>query len=112
MAALPTFVEHDILAIDAARGIIYQSFDDFWTRRMEPMQFIESSAQGVFAAVREKLRERAKEQFALFCQHRLTAMEERQQLPAHQNPDGCSGSPQAGELSDFTSPFASETLHD
>lgn len=98
MAALLTFVEHDILAIDASRGITYQSFDDFWSLRMEPMQFIAGDAKGPFAHLREKLKDRAREQFALFSQHRLTAVEERQNLPtAHQNPDGCGGSPQAGQ---------------
>lgn len=111
-----TFVEYDILAQDTSRGIIYQSFDDFWQRRMEPMQFIAAEAQGPFAHLREKLRERAKEQFALFCQHRLTAVEERQQLPAHQNPDGCGGLPQAGGASPCHRPEACfstfENIHD
>jgi hypothetical protein len=91
-----TFVEHDILVLDATRGISYQSFDDFWEHRMEPMQFIAPDAQGVLAVVREKLRERAKEQFALFCQHRLTPAEEVQQLPTIHS-DGCGSQPQAGE---------------
>lgn len=73
-----TFVEHDILALDAARGITYQSFDDFWSRRMEPMQFIKQDATGVFAEVRKNLRARAQEQFALFHQHRLTTSEKMQ----------------------------------
>jgi len=73
-----TFVEHDILQLDADRGITYQSFDDFWERRMEPMQFIAPDAKGPLAHLRELLRARAKEQFALFCQHRLTPIEEGQ----------------------------------
>lgn len=97
-----TFVEHDILALDAARGITYQSFEDFWERRMEPMQFISPDAKGPFAHLREKLRERAREQFALFCQHRLTAVEERQLQPAHQNPG--SSLPPAGELANHVPP--------
>lgn len=82
MSAPRTFVEHDILALDAERGIFYQSFEDFWERRMEPMQFIPREAQGVFAHLRQTLKDRAEEQWLLFS--------------AHQNPDG--GSPQAGEL--------------
>lgn len=83
-----TFVEHDILALDAARGITYQSFDDFWSRRMEPMQFIAADAQGVFADLRRVMKVRAMEQFALFHQHRLTSSEEAQMLPPIQHPAG------------------------
>lgn len=84
MSAPRTFVEHDILALDAEHGIFYQSFEEFWDRRMEPMQFIPREAKGVFAALRQTLKDRAEEQWLLF---------------AHQNPDGCGGQPQAGGLS-------------
>lgn len=104
MAGTSTFVEYDILALDAERGLSYQSFEDFWLRRMEPMQFISAEAKGPFAHLREKLRDRAREQFALFCQHRLTAVEEQQLLPSRQNADGCGGSPQAGELDNLWVP--------
>lgn len=67
MAGTPTLVEHDILQLDAERGIFYQSFDDFWEKRMEPMQFIPREAKGVLAHLREKLVERAQEQYALFA---------------------------------------------
>lgn len=58
-----TFVEHDILQLDAERGIRYQSFEDFWTRRMEPMQFIPKNASGALGAVRDTLKDRAREQY-------------------------------------------------
>lgn len=80
-----TFVEHDILQLDAERGIFYQNFDDFWERRMEPMQFIPPDAKGVFAALRQTLKDRAQQQWELFAQA----------LPT--GPD-CSGSPPAGGL--------------
>lgn len=97
MPRAQTFVEHDILALDAERGIFYQSFEEFWDRRMEPMQFIPREAKGVFAHLRQTLKDRAQEQWLLFV---------------HQNPDGRSSLPQAGQGGDFTSPFTTETLHD
>jgi len=77
-----TFVEHDILQLDASRGIRYQSFEDFWTRRMEPMQFIPAGASGILGAVRDTMKERAREQYQLWFRS----------APA----DGCGGLPQAG----------------
>lgn len=81
-----TFVEYDILQLDAERGIFYQNFEDFWERRMEPMQFIPREAKGVFAHLRQTLKDRAEEQWQLFS--------------AHQSPDGiadgCGSSPPAG----------------
>lgn len=84
MARPQTFVEHDILTLDASRGIRYASFEDFWTRRMAPMQFIPANAGGALGAVRDTMKERAREQFQLWCTS----------APA----DGCGGSPQAGGL--------------
>lgn len=102
MKRAQTFVEHDILSLDASRGIRYASFEDFWTRRMEPMQFIPANAGGALGAVRDTMKERAREQFQLWCAS----------APADGTADGCGGSPQAGGLSDFVSPFAEATLHD
>lgn len=76
-----TFVEHDILCMDAERGIRYPSFEDFWCKRMAPMQFIPANANGALGAVRDTLKERAREQYHLW---RRT------------HADGCGGSPQAG----------------
>lgn len=75
MAGTQTFVEHDILALDAAQGILYQSFDDFWERRMEPMQFIPREAQGVFAALRQTLKNRAQEQWLLWTSKQIPQAE-------------------------------------
>jgi hypothetical protein len=71
MAGTETFVEHDILKLDAEHGIFYQSFDDFWERRMEPMQFISREAKGALAHLRTKLVESAREQFDLFTRDML-----------------------------------------
>lgn len=76
MAGIPTFVEHDILCLDAERGIFYQSFEDFWERRMEPMQFIAADTGGPFAHLREKLVERARQQYHLFWQQRFCGKKE------------------------------------
>lgn len=108
MAAIPTFVEHDILCLDAEHGIFYQSFEDFWEQRMEPMQFISRKAEGAFAHLREKLVENAREQFTLFTRDMLL----HYPLPAVTN---CGGSPQAGELRGFQcfqSPSLDEKSHD
>lgn len=90
-----TFVEHDILALDAERGIFYQSFEDFWDRRMEPMQFIPREAKGVFAHLRQTLKDRAEEQYQLFITTaRIAAFAHAGLSTAHS--DGCGSSPQAG----------------
>ena len=82
MTARPqTFVEHTILSLDASRGIHYQSFEEFWQKRMEPMQFISPSAKGPLAHVRDRMIDRAREQWDLF----------------QRSADGCGGTPQAGE---------------
>lgn len=70
-----TFVEHDILCLDAERGILYQSFEDFWEQRMESMQFIAPDAKGVFAVLRQTLKDRAQEQWILWTS---------QQIPQHE----------------------------
>jgi hypothetical protein len=74
MSGIPTFVEYDILCLDAERGISYSTFDEFWDKRMEPMQYISPDAKGPFAHLREILRERAREQYYLHWQHRLAMM--------------------------------------
>lgn len=61
-----TFVEHDILTLDASRGIYYPSFEDFWCKRMAPMQFIPANASEALGAVRDTLKERAREQYDLW----------------------------------------------
>lgn len=76
-----TFIEHTILAIDAAKGIHYSTFEEFWQKRMEPMQFIAPSAKGPLAHVRDRMIDRAREQWDLF----------------QRSADGCGGLPQAGE---------------
>lgn len=97
MKRAQTFVEHDILRSDAESGIFYQTFEDFWQKRMEPMQFIAPDAKGALAAVRASLREQAREQFILFDKTVL------QFYPAPA--DGCGGSPQAGGASLQMEPF-------
>ncbi len=88
MARPQTFVEHDILQLDHDRRIHYTSFEDFWSRRMEPMQFIPRDAKGALGAVRDTLKDRAREQYQLWTRDR----------PPTGAADGCGGSPQAGEL--------------
>lgn len=103
MSGIPTFVEHAILALDAERGTFYQSFEEFWDQRMEPMQFIPREAKGVFAALRQTLKDRAQEQYLLFMAR----------LPT--GPD-CGSLPQAGELGNLSPSFIpsliAELLHD
>lgn len=66
MSRPQTFVEHDIFQQDADNGRLYDSFQEFWETRMEPMQFISADAKGVLADVRASLKERAEEQYGLF----------------------------------------------
>lgn len=67
MTARPqTFVEHSILQLDASRGITYQSFEEFWNKRMAPMQFISPDAKGPLASVRDRMMDQAREQWELF----------------------------------------------
>lgn len=70
MAGTLTFVEHDILQLDAEWGILYQSFEEFWEKRMEPMQFIPREAKGALAQLRQVLEVRAHEQYDIFTSHR------------------------------------------
>ncbi len=91
MTARPqTFVEHDILQADAERGIHYSTFLEFWEARMEPMQFIARGAEGVFAVLRQTLKDRAEEQYQLFT---------RNMLPHYPLPTGADSgnSPPAGQ---------------
>lgn len=80
-----TFIEYDILHQDAARDCHYRSFEDFWTIRLAPMQFIPSDAKGALGALLAINKERAREQWILW-------------LSSRQNPDGIASLPQAGEL--------------
>jgi hypothetical protein len=89
-----TFVEHDILSLDAKRGIRYQSFEDFWQKRMEPMQFIPAEATGALGACREILKTRAKEQWILWTASQVPP--DHPSWDSRQIADGCGGSPQAG----------------
>jgi hypothetical protein len=60
------FVEHNILTLDASNGIHYQTFEEFWQKRMEPMQFIAKDAEGPLAAVRDAMKDQARAQWQLF----------------------------------------------
>ena|SRR5882724_13368114 len=95
-----TFIEYQILSADAKRGRWYQSFEDFWEKRMEPMQFIPRDSKGVLAAVREALKQQAETQYLLWrsCNPLPTA-------------DGCGGLPQAGELRKPPAPTFAEHSH-
>lgn len=65
------FIEYQILAADAERGIHYSSFEDFWQKRMEPQQLISADAKGALAAVRQINKERAQEQWLLFTKNSM-----------------------------------------
>lgn len=73
MSGTKTFIEHDILTMDAGSGRTYSSFQEFWETRMEPMQFIAADAKGALADVRANLKEQAESQFAIFQLKRLMA---------------------------------------
>lgn len=66
MSRPQTHVEYEILEHDAARGILYPTFHEFWEKRMEPMQYIPREAKGVLGQLRAKLREQAEQQYRLW----------------------------------------------
>ncbi len=66
MSRPQTHVEYEILQKDAERGIIYWSFEEFWAKRMESMQFIPAESKGLLAVLRDKLKNQAREQYALY----------------------------------------------
>lgn len=76
-----TSTEYTILSIDAERGITYSSFEDFWERRMEPLQFIPPDAKGSLARVRQLIKDHAKEQWDLFEMHQRQGLLVLQPMP-------------------------------
>ena len=87
MAARPqTSIEYGILCRDLKKGVVYSSFEDFWDKRMEPMQFVPKDAKGALKDVRDSVRAFARTQYDLHSKHFareiLAAMQRRSSASA------------------------------
>ena len=87
-------VETTILLADAKRGILYTSFEDFWTRRLADRQiFFPKDCKGPVQAVRDTVRKNARECWDQFANAHPELI---LPLPTGAGAD-CGGPPQAGE---------------
>ena len=112
-------IETTILLADAKRGILYASFEDFWTRRLASRQiFFPKDCKGPLKDVRDAVRSNTREcwdQFAKAHPEFVLPPASQPAPPAHKPADGCGGSPQAGgahPLPAAIDPRSSEPLYD
>ena len=104
-------LETTILLADAKRGILYASFEDFWSRRLADRQiFFPKDCQGPVKAVQDAVQKNARECWDQFAQAHPELV-----LPTLTGAGAdCGGPPQAGEAHQPPVPDtrSSEPLYD